>query len=153
MDEREESPFGSIFASILRGERPSQQSVEDALRSTVEGLFGQKVSREDLADALRQAREAAARGHSSSATGGSASSSGSGARSRPSADPAEQAAAQRARDVSWARRILGFKATIPLTKDEVKKRFRELARKHHPDVGGTDAKMADLNRAMEILLG
>lgn len=37
--------------------------------------------------------------------------------------------------------------------DTLKKRFRELARKHHPDVGGDVRKMADINRAVEILSG
>lgn len=151
LDAREESPIADIFASIFRGERPSQRSVEDAIRSMTESLFGKKMSQAQIDELMARARAAAAgTSSSSSASGGSASS---GARSSRQADPRESAEAQKARDISKARRTLGFKATEPLTKDQVKKRFRELARKHHPDMGGSTEKMAELNRAMEILLG
>ncbi|MCL2888806.1 MAG: DnaJ domain-containing protein [Eggerthellaceae bacterium] len=35
--------------------------------------------------------------------------------------------------------------------DEIKKAFRKLARKHHPDAGGEEAKFKELNEAYEVL--
>lgn len=37
------------------------------------------------------------------------------------------------------------------TADEVKKAFRKLARTHHPDAGGDEAKFKELNEAYEVL--
>ena len=37
------------------------------------------------------------------------------------------------------------------TADEMKKAFRKLARKHHPDAGGDEAKFKELNEAYEVL--
>ena len=35
--------------------------------------------------------------------------------------------------------------------DEIKKAFRKLARKHHPDAGGSEAKFKEINEAYEVL--
>ncbi len=35
--------------------------------------------------------------------------------------------------------------------DEIKKAFRKLARKHHPDAGGDEAKFKEINEAYEVL--
>lgn len=40
----------------------------------------------------------------------------------------------------------------PFNRDHINRRFRELAQSHHPDVGGQDDRMADLNRARAALL-
>lgn len=61
-------------------------------------------------------------------------------------------ARERASQVSKARRILGYSAKEPLTTDQVKQRHRELARKHHPDRGGSLERMQDINWAVDILL-
>ncbi len=45
--------------------------------------------------------------------------------------------------------ILGVKKTA--TADEIKKAFRKLARKHHPDVGGDEEKFKEINEAYETL--
>ena len=37
------------------------------------------------------------------------------------------------------------------TPDEIKKAFRKLARKHHPDAGGDEAKFKQINEAYEVL--
>jgi hypothetical protein len=50
-----------------------------------------------------------------------------------------------------ARRIMGFKPGQVLTLDQVKKKYRELAMKHHPDRGGDPAKMVAINRANDAL--
>jgi hypothetical protein len=142
-------PFAEILGSVLRGKRPSQQAVEDATRTVLEGVFGRTPTVDELRQIFERAR---AQGAAAPPGSSSSQSSGSGARSS-SAREQDQAEAEKARQVSWARRTLGYTAKEPLTKDAVKKRFRELAMKHHPDRGGSTAKMADLNRAMEILVG
>jgi hypothetical protein len=46
--------------------------------------------------------------------------------------------------------ILGIPAGSPV--DKVEAAFRALAKQHHPDLGGSAAKMAELNRARELAL-
>jgi len=50
------------------------------------------------------------------------------------------------------RTVLGFSPGERLTTDMVKKRHRELARQHHPDMGGSTAKMQEINRAVDELM-
>ena len=45
--------------------------------------------------------------------------------------------------------ILGVKKTA--TPEEIKKAFRKLARKHHPDAGGSEEKFKEINEAYETL--
>lgn len=45
-------------------------------------------------------------------------------------------------------KVLGF-ASAPVTWPELKERFRELAKTHHPDRGGDPARMAELTEAYE----
>jgi hypothetical protein len=47
---------------------------------------------------------------------------------------------------------LGFRAGQKVTAAEVKARHRELARKHHPDRGGSVARMQEINAAVDQLL-
>jgi len=39
-----------------------------------------------------------------------------------------------------------------ITKDDVKKQYRYLSKKEHPDVGGSDIKQEELNRAYKVLM-
>jgi hypothetical protein len=48
--------------------------------------------------------------------------------------------------------VLGFAIGQKLTVAEVKARHRELARRHHPDRGGSVAKMQEINAAVDQLL-
>ena len=50
----------------------------------------------------------------------------------------------------YKRQTLGVPRTA--TADEIKKAFRKLARKHHPDAGGDEAKFKELNEAYDCLL-
>lgn len=45
--------------------------------------------------------------------------------------------------------VLGVKKDA--TADEIKKAFRRLARKHHPDTGGDEEKFKEINQAYEVL--
>lgn len=147
LDQRDDNPIASVISSLFQGKRPAQRDVENAVRSTMEGLFGKRMTEAEVADLLARARAAA------SGRGSPGSSSGPSSDARSQARDREHAEAEKARQVSWARRTLGFTAREPLDGDMIKRRFRELARKHHPDVGGDVRKMADINRAVEILSG
>lgn len=149
LDEREKSPFAEILGSLFMGRRPSQRSVEEAVRTAMEGLSGKRMSDGEFQDLFAKARAAAA-SRGQSPPSGSSSSSGSGARSQSTREQ-ERDEAERARQISWARRTLGFTAKESLDEATIKKRFRAMALKHHPDRGGSTAKMAELNRAVEIL--
>lgn len=52
-----------------------------------------------------------------------------------------------------ARQVLGFTAKEPLTPEMIRDRRRRLALRHHPDRGGSEAKMATVNDAADVLLG
>jgi len=39
-----------------------------------------------------------------------------------------------------------------ITKEDIKKQYRFLAKKHHPDIGGDAQKMEQLNRAYKLLM-
>jgi hypothetical protein len=54
----------------------------------------------------------------------------------PSADPSSW----------WA--VLGFNSRPPL--DAAEQRYRELVKRHHPDVGGSAPRMAEINMAIEV---
>jgi len=51
-----------------------------------------------------------------------------------------------------ARRVLGFGPADPLTEDLIKERRRQLARKHHPDKGGSVNRMQAINSATDALI-
>lgn len=65
--------------------------------------------------------------------------------------PPPNPGAQKIAALLHARKILGFKPTQPLTLDAIKARRRELAMKHHPDRGGSLAKMQQINDAADVL--
>lgn len=67
-------------------------------------------------------------------------------KTQPPADPAVE---ERRR----ARIVLGFTPSEALTLEMIQKRRRELARKHHPDRGGSVAKMQAVNAAADVLEG
>ncbi len=48
--------------------------------------------------------------------------------------------------------VLGFAAGQKITAELVKKRHRELARKHHPDRGGSLQKMQEINQAVDAIM-
>ncbi len=52
--------------------------------------------------------------------------------------------------IEWALEELGLPKLV--TRDEIKKRYRDLARLHHPDLKGEDGKMETINRAYGILM-
>ncbi|MDD2894454.1 MAG: DnaJ domain-containing protein [Aliarcobacter sp.] len=54
-------------------------------------------------------------------------------------------------EVAKAKEFFGF--THSPTKEEIKKRYKELARKYHPDINnGDDVKMKELNHYRDVLI-
>ncbi len=54
-------------------------------------------------------------------------------------------------EVQQAKEFFGF--THSPTKEEIKKRYKELARKYHPDINeGNDTKMKELNHFRDVLI-
>ena len=54
-------------------------------------------------------------------------------------------------EVQKAKEFFGF--THSPTKEEIKKRYKELARKYHPDINeGDDTKMKELNHYRDVLI-
>lgn len=51
------------------------------------------------------------------------------------------------------REVFGFEARMRLDRSDIEARFRELARERHPDRGGSDAAMAELNAARDQAMG
>ena len=48
--------------------------------------------------------------------------------------------------------VLGFAETEPIDQDKLKKRYRELAMRHHPDrPGGNRTKMEQFNAARDLI--
>lgn len=56
------------------------------------------------------------------------------------------------RELGAARMELGFQHREPLTVERVEKRRKELARKHHPDLGGSPERMVRINQAADLLV-
>lgn len=57
-----------------------------------------------------------------------------------------------AEELARARKVFGYAPGETVTKDELKKRFRKLVLKHHPDrKGGSAAKMAEINHSHDLL--
>ncbi len=54
-------------------------------------------------------------------------------------------------DIQKAKEFFGFTSTP--TKEEIKKRYKELARKYHPDINNQDdTKMKELNHYRDVLM-
>src|SRR5262245_36008462 len=73
--------------------------------------------------------------------------------SRSRAQPREPSPEDAERiSIRMARHVMGFSHDEPLTEAAIKERKRQLAKRHHPDRGGSDEMMARVNDAADILL-
>lgn len=72
--------------------------------------------------------------------------------SPPPPPPVDHQEEARLEAIRQARQALGFAAKEPLTEEVVKDRRKQLARKHHPDRGGSVQRMMTINNAADVLL-
>lgn len=122
-----------LLGRVFRGQKISDQHVHAGIEDLV-GMFQQHPNFEELkAQAEAQLREQARRFQQQHQQ--------RQAPPRPKKPPGPD-----------PRIVLGFAAGQKLTADDVKKRHRELARKHHPDRGGSVARMQEINAAVDQLL-
>jgi hypothetical protein len=149
-----------LLADVGRqGAKPrGARAVGDGLYNLVDRLVsGKKVTRKVAKDAFDDARDILDELKNSGWTipdmpfvppGTNGRTNGHG---RPP-DPEAARRAQKQRACARARQTLGFGPQDPLTEASIKARQRELAKKHHPDRGGSLAKMQEINAAVDVLL-
>ena len=126
-----------LLGRAFRGQKISDKHVHAGIADLVD-LFQQNPNFEEpQAQAKERLREQARQWQQRQANGA------------PRPPPA---AKKRAAELEHARIVLGFPAGQKLTVDDIKKRHRELARKHHPDHGGDVRKMAAVNHAVDLLV-
>jgi len=77
---------------------------------------------------------------------------GGAPRQPPRPPPIDPQVAERRRALAMARQELGFGPQEPLTPEMVGRRRKEMARRYHPDQGGSVERMARINQAADLLL-
>lgn len=168
------SPLGTLLEHMIGGQPITRQTITQMAADAVSRIVGRPVTIEEI----RQSGERMGldvdginvelsweniRAQASDLY----SRASSRVRSGSTIDPEERArrkaeqeaqrqqnreARAKAGEISRARRVLGFTAKEPVTREQVKARQRELARKHHPDRGGSVERMQQINWAVDILL-
>ena len=116
----------------FRGQRISDQHKSGGLRD-IAGMFHQHPNFDELRTRAQERVQEQARRFQQ----GARQTQQARPRKPPGPDP---------------RTVLGFMPGQKLTPDDIKKRHRELARKHHPDRGGSVARMQEINAAVDQLL-
>lgn len=137
------NPFGSVVESIKNGRPVSVGDAVAAAADLIATMFGGRTY-------TPPPDQAAPRSSSAHAPPpGPGWDPFANFRQRASQPPprADETAPARAA----ARKVFGWKPDHKFTGDELKARFRELAKKNHPDRGGSAEKMARVNHAMDVL--
>lgn len=160
------SPVADLLDRLLNRQAIPKATLEQAIADGISRLVGRKVTVDELKKQMPVDGEidwgevmARAKGVASDVSSRVSSRGLSEEERARRKQEQEQKKAQEARareqasHVSRARRILGYSAKEPITKEQVKQRHRELARKHHPDRGGKLERMQDINWAVDILIG
>lgn len=125
-------PLGTFFASLFRGGSPAQATVAGAFVGAALGaIFGVGAN--------------AARPQIPSHASPFPPFGFGQPRPAPPPDP-------RIAQLAQARTVLGFGITERPDRATITRRRHELARKHHPDLGGSPDLMARINAAADLLL-
>lgn len=160
-------PLASIINDLLNGSPIESSTLEDIAARAVSSVVGRPVTAAELREQIKnggieidweEARVKASDAYSRVSSRVYPSRLSPEDRARRDAErqqqkQRDQQTRKKASDISKARRILGFTAKEPVTRQMVKDRQRELARKHHPDRGGNVSRMQDINWAVDILTG
>jgi len=130
-----------VMLGALFGDRPTDEELYEAAEEAATLLQGNAAVRARAAAAaataqrMWQARQQRAQQRGAGSTR---------ARQPPPPPPLDPRIAARA--------VLGFNPGEPLTADVIKRRHRDLVRRHHPDRGGSTQRMAEVNAAVDVLL-
>ena len=146
--------LGGLFDQMLAGHPPSKAQLEQVAADMVGKVIGRTVTVEEVR-AVRQGDYAPLREVAEQyqrARQEQQATSPRVPRPRPFFDPEMAAKIEHAKELGRARAVLGFTKDHVLTVAIVKTRHRELARKHHPDAGGSTEKMQKVNWAADLLV-
>lgn len=167
------SPYCRAHELVIQGEvakAETKGSLADIAATALRDLFaGKKIDRDkiaqDLTDAIWESGGSfgefrpdigdldwekmfeQARARVGAARGGG----GHHGQQRHPPPPAPDLEARRA--IQQARATLGFGPTDVISKDMLKARHRELAKRHHPDKGGSLDRMQVINSAVDLIAG
>lgn len=133
--------INSLFESFLGGFNISGVAAGD-IRRGVEDMF-RGMGGDNMGEDYRPPVGARANAR---AWQGSTGGQHQNADPRPRQDPREREAILR------ARALLGYGPSDRLTKEDLRDRRSTLAKKHHPDKGGSLERMVQINQAVDILM-
>lgn len=149
----DDDPLTLLFEKLDRilSRKMRDGPVSDGVRLATERFVRQVEDDIRVEDVFRRAVASAAAGYAYRHFARQAKRHGRRPPPPPPFNPfrAPDAALIRARD------ILGFSPNEPLTREQVQRRRRELARRYHPDRGGgaqANARMVAINEAADTLL-
>jgi hypothetical protein len=138
-----------IAGKLFEGKKPTERDVRRAVQDGIGMLFGDEggVSDEETKRMLRDLQNLSKKYTTPPpwATGAPPHESWRDAKEPPRQHPPKPKGPD-------PRIALGFKVGEKVTVEQVNRRRRELARKHHPDRGGSVAQMATINAAADQLL-
>ena len=140
---RADNPIGNLIGEFLAGRKISRETFYGAVGQVVGALGVQNIQ----IDAEGNVRAAHVEGHVRMPN-----QAPPRARRAPPPPPPPPVDPELEANLA-ARRVLGFGPNDRLSPEMVKKRRAELARKHHPDRGGSTDAMAKINDAADVLLG
>lgn len=151
--------IGSLIDTFISGRKPTQLELDRTMAGIASSLAGREVTVDEIKH-IRLGMKGGSfdpRIFARRSPGSSSGSSTSQSQSRAE-DPAREARAHEALkakqariDRLRARQVLGFGKVAPLNEGLLKGRYRELAKRHHPDRGGSVERMAEINWAVEVL--
>lgn len=150
--------LGGIVDQMLRtGQAPTHGQVNSVLANFASTMLGREVTVEEV-NQIRTGhfeqgfRKWAERMRQKGAQAQQQRQGPQGPRVHPH-DPDIAQKIEYAKALGRARAVMGFGAKDPLTEEVIKKRQRELARKHHPDMpGGSTEMMTKINNSADLLI-
>lgn len=128
-NQRASSPLGGIIGDVIAGRKLNGDDISAALDGLFGAIFGQQQQATIDGQPVVPPPQA---------------------RARP-IDPAVEQKRLEREERNRRLAILGFPPNTKPTKDQIKKRVRELAMHHHPDRGGSVERMAQINDAADRL--
>ncbi len=145
--------LGGLFDQMLAGHAPSQADLEQVAANVVGKVIGREVTIEEVRQ-VRRGNYAPLRDVAEQFQRARAERAGVEPPKGPPtyADPGLAERIERAKNIGRARAVLGFGKDDVLTPDIIKGAYRQAAKKHHSDRGGSDERMVRINWARDLLV-